>query len=205
MVNFLTRKNFQGLQFSASHQDIADSDGNQEFGAIFGTQLGDFDWVTSFGYETRSELSMRDRDFTTQPYSVNPQGGFSSIGHPGVYFMPSEAGSTFGALPGLSANGTKDPNCEALGGVDNSLFCRFRYTDFDNLIEEEERYQLFSELNRGTGQRRWRPFGSTLCQSRCASVEDLTVLSPSGLVWRHSVHASRSPRFGCNGCPIRSV
>ena len=147
VVNFLTRKNFQGLQFSASHQDIADSDGNQEFGAIFGTQLGDFDWVTSFGYETRSELSMRDRDFTTQPYSVNPQGGFSSIGHPGVYFMPSEAGSTFGALPGLSANGTKDPNCEALGGVDNSLFCRFRYTDFDNLIEEEERYQLFSELN----------------------------------------------------------
>ena len=144
VVNFLTRKNFQGLQFSASHQDIADSDGNQEFGAIFGTQLGDFDWVTSFGYETRSELSMRDRDFTTQPYSVNPQGGFSSIGHPGVYFMPSEAGSTFGALPGLSANGTKDPNCEALGGVDNSLFCRFRYTDFDNLIEEEERYQPYS-------------------------------------------------------------
>ena len=61
--------------------------------------------------------------------------------------MPSEAGSTFGALPGLSANGTKDPNCEALGGVNNSLFCRFRYTDFDNLIEEEERYQVFSELN----------------------------------------------------------
>ena len=34
-----------------------------------------------------------------------------------------------------------------MGGVDNSLFCRFRYTDFDNLIEEEERYQLFSEVN----------------------------------------------------------
>ena len=29
--------------------------------------------------------------------------GFSSIGHPGVYFMPSEAGLGFGALPGLSA------------------------------------------------------------------------------------------------------
>ena len=147
VVNFLTRKSFQGLQFSAAHQDIADSDGNQEFGVIFGTQLGEFDWVTSFGYEKRNELGMRDRDFTTRPYSENPQGGFSSIGNPGVYFMPSEAGSTFGALPGLSENGVKDPNCEALGGVNNSLFCRFRYTDFDNLIEEEERYQIFSEIN----------------------------------------------------------
>ena len=61
--------------------------------------------------------------------------------------MPSEAGNTFGALAPLSPNGVKDPNCEALGGVNNSLFCRFRYTDFDNLIEEEERYQIFSEIN----------------------------------------------------------
>ena len=147
VVNFLTRDSFEGLQFSVGHQDIADSDGNYEFGAIFGTTLGDFDWVTSVGYEKRNELSMRDRSFTTLPFADNPQGGYSSIGHPGVYFMPSEAGSTFGALPGLSENGTKDPNCEALGGVDNSLFCRFRYTDFDNLIEEEERYQIFSEIN----------------------------------------------------------
>ena len=147
VVNFKTRAKFQGFQFSVGTQSIQDSDGNQEFGAIFGTQLGEFDWVTSFGYEQRSELSLRDRGFSQLPYSDNPQGGWSSIGNPGVFFMPSEAGSTFGALPGLSANGTKDPNCEALGGVNNSLFCRFRYTDFDNLIEDEERYQLFSELN----------------------------------------------------------
>lgn len=147
VVNFKTRDSFQGLQVSVAQQNIQDSDGNQEFGAIFGTQLGEFDWVTSLGYETRSELSMRNRDFNQVPFATNPQGGFSSIGNPGVFFMPSEAGNTFGALPGLSANGTKDPNCEALGGVDNSLFCRFRYTDFDNLIEEEERTQVFSELN----------------------------------------------------------
>ena len=147
VINFLTRKDFKGLQLNLSHQEIDDSDGNQDFGAIFGTELGGMDWVTSVGYETRNELSMRDRDFTTRPYSENPQGGYSSIGNPGVYFLPAEAGSTFGALPGLSANGTADPNCENLGGVRNSLFCRFRYTDFDNLIEEEERYQIFSELN----------------------------------------------------------
>ena len=81
---------------------------------------------------------MRDRSFTTLPFADNPQGGYSSIGHPGAGFMLSEAGNTLGALAPLSSNGVKDPNCEALGGVDNSLFCRFRYTDFDNLIEEEK-------------------------------------------------------------------
>ncbi|MDA7785172.1 TonB-dependent receptor plug domain-containing protein, partial [Pseudomonadales bacterium] len=153
VANFKTRKDFQGIQLSAGFQDIDSSDGNSEFGAIWGTQVGDFDWVTSFGYETRSELSMRDRDFTQVPYATNPRGGFSSIGNPGVYFRPQAAldqaaagGSLFSSLAG-ALGGTKDPNCEALGGVDNSLFCRFRYTDFDNLIEEEERYQLFSEVN----------------------------------------------------------
>ena len=146
VANFKTRKDFQGVQLSAGFQDIDASDGNSEFGAIWGTQVGDFDWVTSFGYETRSELSMRDRPFSTVPYATNPRGGYSSIGNPGVYFRPAESGLAFSALAGANG-GTKDPNCEALGGVDNSLFCRFRYTDFDNLIEEEERYQLFSEVN----------------------------------------------------------
>ncbi len=146
VANFKTRKDFQGIQLSAGFQDMDDSDGNSEFGAIWGTQVGDFDWVTSFGYETRSELSMRDRPFSTVPFATNSRGGFSSIGNPGVYFRPAESGRAFSALAG-AFGGTKDPNCEALGGVDNSLFCRFRYTDFDNLIEEEERYQLFSEVN----------------------------------------------------------
>ncbi|MEM7080423.1 MAG: TonB-dependent receptor [Pseudomonadota bacterium] len=147
VVNFITRDDFQGLEFSGGFQDIDGSDGNQEFGAIFGTTVGTFDWVTSIGYEIRNELSLRDVSNSQVPFATNPQGGFSSIGNPGVFFDPAEAALTFGALAPLSSNGVKDPNCELLGGVDNSLFCRFRYTDFDNAIEEEERYQVFSELN----------------------------------------------------------
>ena len=152
VVNFLTRDDFQGFEVSLGHQNIADSDGNNEFGAIFGTQLGRFDWVTSVGFERRNELSLRDRDFSQVPFDTNPQGGFSTIGNPGVLFRPAAvpsaiaAGNIFFALS-PTFGGTPDPNCAALGGVRNSLFCRFRYTDFDNLIEQEDRYQLFSELN----------------------------------------------------------
>ena len=147
VVNFLTRKNFEGFEVSAGHQEIDGSDGNQEFGAIFGKDFGNISWVTSFGYETRSELSLREIENSQVPYAQNIQGGFSSIGNPGVFFDPSDSGLGFGSLPGLNTNGTKDPNCSLLGGTNNSLFCRFRYTDFDNAIEEEERYQLFSEIN----------------------------------------------------------
>jgi len=146
VVNFLTRKNFEGLEFSASHQEIDNSDGNQDFGAIFGKDFGNVHWVTSFGYETRSELSLRDIDNSQVSYAENPRGGFSSIGNPGVFFDPADSGSGFSALSS-ARTGTKDPNCSLLGGVNNSLFCRFRYTDFDNAIEKEERYQLFSEIN----------------------------------------------------------
>lgn len=144
VVNFLTRKNFQGVEVSASGADLNGSDGNFDFGFIAGTQLGEFDWVTSANYTKRNELSLRDIPNAQVSFAENPRGGFSSIGNPGVFYDPGLAGAGFGALV---VGGIKDPNCEALGGVDNSLFCRFRYTDFDNAIEKEERYQVFSELN----------------------------------------------------------
>jgi len=153
VVNFLTRKNFEGVELNLGHQDIKDSDGFQSFGIIAGKDFDNFHIVTSVGYEQRSELSLRDRDFANKPYAQNPEGGWSSIGNPGVFFDPTKvaaataaAGSPFAALAG-SFGGVKDPNCAALGGTDQSLFCRFRYTDFDNLIEEEKRLQSFTEIN----------------------------------------------------------
>jgi len=152
VVNFLTRKNFEGVEVSVGYQDIQDSSGNPSFGLIVGKDFGNFHIVSSLGFEQRNELSLRDRSFANIPFADNPQGGWSSIGNPGVFFHPSAvapaiaAGSPFFALAG-AFGGVKDPNCETLGGVDNSLFCRFRYTDFDNLIEDEERLQWFTELN----------------------------------------------------------
>jgi iron complex outermembrane recepter protein len=40
-----------------------------------------------------------------------------------------------------------DSGCTAVGGVEAPT-CRFQFTQFDNLVEEEERFQVFSEYNR---------------------------------------------------------
>lgn len=146
VVNFITRKNFTGVEVSGMYTDIDGSDGNSDFGIIAGMEVGEFDWVTSVNYSRRNELSLREISNAQVSFEENPRGGFSSIGNPGVFYDPAAAGAAFGALfP--SSGAQKDPNCEALGGVNNSLFCRFRYTDFDNAIEEETKYQIFSELN----------------------------------------------------------
>ena len=144
VVNFLTRKNFTGFEVSGMGTDIDGSDGNFDFGIIGGFEFAEFNWVTSANYTKRNELSLREIDNAQVSFAENPRGGFSSIGNPGVFYDPGLASAGFGALV---VGGVKDPNCEALGGVNNSLFCRFRYTDFDNAIEKEEKYQIFSEIN----------------------------------------------------------
>lgn len=155
VVNFLTRDDFTGIELAASHQAIKDSDGDQSIGIIAGHDFGNWNLVSSIGYQRRNELFIKDRDFTNRRYEENPVGGWSSIGNPGVFFNPlaldnpAVVGGPFGPFAALSpaAGGVRDPNCDALGGYANSLFCRFRYTDFDNLIEDEERLQWFTEVN----------------------------------------------------------
>ena len=53
VVNFITRSDFEGFELQSNYASIADSDGDYSLGAIFGTQIGDFNWVTSAGYRER--------------------------------------------------------------------------------------------------------------------------------------------------------
>jgi outer membrane receptor protein involved in Fe transport len=150
VVNFITRKNFQGFEIQGGYTDIEDSDGDAQIGAIFGTQLGDFDWVTSFGYSERSQLAQRDRDWSAvMDGSTNPFGGWSGFGNPGTWYPfldtnPDADGLNIDTI--LSA-GLPDPGCADVGSIVAGGACAFLFTQFDNLVEDEEHWQLFSEIN----------------------------------------------------------
>ena len=62
--------------------------------------------------------------------------------------MPLGAG--FAPLPPFNVN---DAGCADVGGTNATAnnSCQFNFTQFDNLVEEEERYQVFSEYNRNLG------------------------------------------------------
>jgi len=164
VMNFITRGDFEGFEVTASHKDIEDTNGDQEFGLIWGTSFmdGRANIVSSASYIKRDRLRIADRDWSLRSYDENTRGGWSSVGRPSVVVpldrweaaAPITAAS--GGFAGLLASGIVDPNCEALGGARTNVgvagnteggFCRFQYTAFDNLIEDAERWQWFTEAS----------------------------------------------------------
>lgn len=150
VVNFITRKNFLGFELRAGYTSIEDSQGDSHIGLIYGTDIGDFTWVSSLAYNGRSELYQRDRGWSA---SVDgrfwPFGGYSSIGNPGTFYPfldTNPAGDGMDFDTPLSA-GLADPDCETVGNLNRGGVCYFQYTQFDNLVEDEDHYQFFSEIN----------------------------------------------------------
>jgi outer membrane receptor protein involved in Fe transport len=159
VMNFITRSDFEGFEITASHKEIDDTDGDQELGIIVGTSFmdGRGHFVTSGSYIQRDQLRIADRDWSLLTYDQNTRGGWSSVGRPSVV-VPLDRWEARPAdgFTGLLATGVVDPNCELLGGarttsgvLGNDLggFCRFQYTAFDNLIEDADRWQWFTEAS----------------------------------------------------------
>lgn len=148
VVNFITNDRLEGLELSADYEYIDGSEGgNYNLSAAYGLQFDKGSWITSVGYNVRNELPNREQDFVLRSFEENPQGGFSTIGNPGSFVAIPNVG------PGVAAAGTplafanSDDQCNALGGVDGGVLCRFQFTQFGNVIEREERFQAFSEFN----------------------------------------------------------
>ena len=136
VMNFITRSDFTGFEVSANHKTIEDASGDTEAGVILGTDFADGRGhiVSSFSYIKRGELELVERGWAVQPLADSPLGGWSTIGRPSSF-------NPFGGAP------VTDPNCEKLGGNPGLSLgrCGFQYTAFDNIAEEAERWQWFTE------------------------------------------------------------
>lgn len=172
VVNFITNKDFEGFSVSGDFEFIDGADGNYNLSIAQGVQFENGSWVNSIGYNVRSELQTLDRSWAIRSLAGNPQGGWSTIGNPGAFmalhnlapnsqvgalgYRGTIAGKVLvaGQLPSNSPVDVlhPDPNCTALGGGfipsrGGLTRCGFQYTQFDNLIEDENRAQFFSEFN----------------------------------------------------------
>ncbi|MGD2134402.1 MAG: TonB-dependent receptor, partial [Maricaulaceae bacterium] len=153
VVNFITRDGFEGLEVRASHQFIDGSDGDSLIGGIFGHSGDNYDWFVAAEYGHRSQLRVIDRDWALQDFVDNPQGGWSSIGNPATIINPNVIPIAQAINQAPVIFGQADPNCNALGGFVTPIastggsICRFQFTFFDNLIEEQDDARVFT---RGT-------------------------------------------------------
>ncbi len=141
VVNFITRTNFSGLEASASYRNIDGSDGDYTFSVIGGWSSDRFSLFGAVGFQSRSELSLLERDWATQSYEANPEGGWSSAGNPGAVV----------SLANGLASIHRDRGCADLGGrtgfSGTTPVCQMQYTAWDNLVEKEDRWQVYGQID----------------------------------------------------------
>ena len=150
VVNFITKDRFEGLDIGVDYKAIEESDGDYGVSASYGWNGERSNVLLSAGYQHRSELMVRDRDWATPEYLESPQSGWSASGNPSTILS---LGAT-GALTGVF----RDPGCAAVGGFQGFVpgatptaaptpVCNWQYTPFDALTEEEDRYQVFGSFD----------------------------------------------------------
>lgn len=146
VVNFITKK-LEGFEASGSYEWIDGSHGDWDASANWGHNFQNGNVLVSFGYQHRSELRAIDRDWAIRPFNENPEGGWSG-GDAVTSFIPLARTGTGAYVP--AAGFQLDQGCTPLGGVAVAgalPSCRFQFTNFDNLVEEENRYQAYAEGN----------------------------------------------------------
>jgi outer membrane receptor protein involved in Fe transport len=141
VVNFITRRGFDGFEIGGDFRFIDGSDGEYTVNGLWGwnSEDGSMDLLLAGSVQHRSVLSTTERDWALRDFATNPLGGWSAISNPGRFLYTPSGGPAFSA----SIN---DPQCVLLGGI-LAPTCRYRYTEFDNIIEEEDRLQLYGEFN----------------------------------------------------------
>ncbi len=150
VVNFITRSGFEGYEVGGTYKVVDGSDGDYTLNGIAGwdTNFGDF--LLAAGYQHRSELATTERDFAIRDFVGNPQGGWSLVGNPGAFLPVSAAFSPTGGV-------RRDPQCATLGGTPllanpTTPICGFQFTPFDNIVEEENRYQVLGKADFEIGE-----------------------------------------------------
>ncbi|MEL7040250.1 MAG: TonB-dependent receptor [Pseudomonadota bacterium] len=142
VVNFITRTDLDGFEISGSFEQFDGTDGEYDLSAAYGMQGDDWNFIISGGYQFENEVSLLEKDWAILPFEQNPVGGFSSLSSPGRYVALGATG-VIGAV-------NREAGCEQVGGIINPTTdqCAFQFTQFDNLVEETERFQIFTEYNR---------------------------------------------------------
>ena len=107
VVNFITKKNFEGLELGADYRHIDGSNGDYGVNVTWGKLWDNGNVLASVGWQHRSKLSVADRDWANRPYLSNPEAGWSAAGNPST-FIPLAS----------TTSGMRDPACAGTGDAD---------------------------------------------------------------------------------------
>ena len=83
VVNFITNRRLKGLVANADYRVFDGTDGDYSASVAYGFQREHTSWLTTFGYQHRSEARARNFPFTLGPATTSFQNGYTSTSNPG--------------------------------------------------------------------------------------------------------------------------
>jgi iron complex outermembrane receptor protein len=138
VVNFITKKNYQGASVSLDYQDGAHGN-NKEYvlQGLWGAVGDNSSLMTAISYTNRSPLFTGDRRLS------RPQDDTSSLGNPGTFFagatpLMDPGCATFGGSPRVIVAGVGP------GGTDVGL-CGFDFGNTYSFVPDESRLNAFTQ------------------------------------------------------------
>lgn len=149
VVNVITRRNFEGAELTGEYR-TSTHDSYQLGGAIgHGFDRGHFSTFINYynqGGNFRGDIDIiSDADAQNATDGVPLGGEFNSgTGSPGRFQLALPNGSGGFTRTG---NTLADPDCVAAGGILRGSACRYNFIDQRRIIAEEERIQVFSQLD----------------------------------------------------------
>lgn len=147
VANFTTMRDLNGVIVQGDFEAIDGSDGNWTTSILAGKTFGAMNIMAGFGWQRRSTLPNFARDFSRTTYAENPS-GWSVLGTPGLfaatYLNNGVPATTLARDGGATA-------CPAVGGVIDTQgglpICRFSFIPWNNIIEQEDRYQGYVQAD----------------------------------------------------------
>lgn len=146
VVNFITRRDFDGFEMGADFTFIEDTQGDYRIDATWGKVGSNWNVLLSGGYQSRARLRVDDRPWSTPPYSVNPDAGWNFASNPSQFtpVAPTGPGGT------LATSGPRvvDVGCSPLGGIQPFAgFCVNNVQIWQDLVAPAKTYQFYGEFN----------------------------------------------------------
>jgi len=174
VINFITRKDLDGFEVEGEYNAIKKSNGDYSANFAWGKKFDAGNILLTAGYRHRSRLDLRDRDWGIQDFAssggYNGAGGWTGAANPGFYVQNTVAGAFVlrdngcAELGGTLTNTVTLPNplngtlgqtatiavpvpVNAASPQTASSVCRFQFSNFNDLVNHEDHYQLYAEVN----------------------------------------------------------
>ena len=149
VVNFVTRRDLNGLELKSTYKAVQDSDGQYDASVAWGSKGDHGNVLLSAGYARKTLVE--SRKFKFMSYLKGPGfTGSSGAGNPGSYLVVDNVvPGTRGGFSSAKATTTiVDQGCAALGGiVASATSCRYPFQLQEASINDERHYQFFAEAN----------------------------------------------------------